>query len=57
MIKISKNIKDEYTNGKIQNLFDDIDEVLSKRSEINDRYLRGITSTSTSERKWCANIF
>lgn len=49
MIKISKNIKDEYTNGKIQNLFDDIDEVLSKRADINDRYLRGISSTSTAE--------
>lgn len=49
MIKISKNIKDEYTNGKIQNLFDEVDAVLSKRADINDRYLRGITSTSTAE--------
>ena len=47
MIKITKNIKDEYNNGKLQNLFDEIDQVLSKRSEIQDRYLRGITSTNT----------
>lgn len=49
MIKISKNIKDEYTSGRLQNLFDDVDKVLSKRENINDRYLRGVTSTSTSE--------
>ena len=43
MIKITKNIKDE---TKLQDLFNEVDEVLSKRSEIQDRYLRGITSTS-----------
>ena len=47
MIKITKNIKDEYTNGKIQDLFGEIDSVLQKRSEIQERYLRGITSTNT----------
>ena len=47
MIKITKNIKDEYTNGKLQDLFDEVDNVLKKREEINDRYLRGITSTDT----------
>ncbi len=47
MIKITKNIKDEYTNGKIRNLFGEIDSVLQKRSEIQERYLRGITSTNT----------
>ena len=47
MIKITKNIKDEYNRGKIQDLFDEVDAVLSKRSEIQDRYLRGITSTNT----------
>lgn len=46
MIKITKNIKDEYNNGKIQDLFDEVDKVLQKRAEINDRYLRGITSTN-----------
>lgn len=45
MIKITKNIKDEYNNGKIQDLFSEVDAVLQKRAEINDRYLRGITST------------
>ena len=45
MIKISKNIKDEYNDGKLQDLLSEVDKVLSKRSEINDRYLRGITST------------
>lgn len=48
MIKLTKNIKDEYTNGKIQDLFSEIDNVLQKRQSINERYLRGITSTSTS---------
>ena len=48
MIKITKNIKDEYNNGKLNNLFSEIDAVLSKRGEIQDRYLRGITSTSLS---------
>ena len=47
MIKITKNIKDEYTNGKINKLFNEVDAVLQKRSEIQDRYLRGITSTDT----------
>lgn len=47
MIKINKNIKDEYDNGHIQSLFDEVDKVLSKRSEIQDRYLRGVTSTDT----------
>ena len=46
MIKITKNIKDEYTNGHIQDLFSEVDAVLSKRSEIQDRYLRGVTSTN-----------
>lgn len=45
MIKLTKNIKDEYTNGKIQDLFDEVDAVLQKRQSINERYLRGITST------------
>lgn len=47
MIKITKNIKDEYTNGKIQDLFDEVDSVLQKRQTIQERYLRGITSTSS----------
>ena len=46
MIKIQKNIKDEYNNGKLQDLFDEVDKVLKKRAEINDRYLRGVTSTN-----------
>lgn len=46
MIKITKNIKDEYTNGKIQDLFTEIDNVLQKRATIQERYLRGITSTN-----------
>lgn len=45
MIKISKNIKDE---SKIQELFDEVDKVLQKRQSIQERYLRGITSTNTS---------
>ena len=45
MIKLTKNIKDEYDNGKIQDLFSEVDAVLQKRQSINDRYLRGITST------------
>ena len=49
MIKISKNIKDEYTNGKIQDLFDEVDSVLKKREAIQERYLRGITSTTSGE--------
>lgn len=44
MIKISKNIKDEYTNGNLSDLLDEVDKVLSKRADINDRYLRGVTS-------------
>ena len=46
MIKISKNIRDEYTNGKIQDLFTEVDNVLQKRQTIQERYLRGITSTN-----------
>ena len=45
MIKISKNLKDEYADGKISELFDEIDSVLQKRASIQERYLRGITST------------
>ena len=47
MIKLTKNIKDEYTNGKIQDLFSEVDAVLQKRQAINERYLRGITSTTS----------
>lgn len=47
MIRISKNIKDEYSNGKIQDLFDEVDKVLNKRALIQERYLRGIDSTNT----------
>ncbi len=47
MIKITKNIKDEYENGKLDDLFNEVDAVLQKRADIQDRYLRGITSTST----------
>lgn len=46
MIKITGNIKDEYEKGKIQELFDEVDAVLQKRQAINERYLRGISSTS-----------
>ena len=46
MIKITGNIKDEYKKGKIQELFDEVDSVLQKRQAINERYLRGISSTS-----------
>lgn len=49
MIKISKNIKDEYDDGKLQDLFSEVDAVLKKRQTIQDRYLRGITATSTNE--------
>ena len=45
MIKITKNIKDEYNAGHIQDLFSEVDAVLQKRQLIQDRYLRGITST------------
>lgn len=45
MIKITKNIKDEYNNGHIQDLFSEVDAVLQKRQLIQDRYLRGVTST------------
>ncbi len=48
MIKISKNIKNEYDNGHIQELFGEVDAVLNKRAEIQDRYLRGITSTDSA---------
>ena len=46
MIKITKNLKDEYTNGNITKLFEEVDAVLQKRQSIQDRYLRGITSTN-----------
>lgn len=46
MIKITGNIKDEYENGKLQDLFDEIDSVLQKREAIQERYLRGINSTT-----------
>ena len=46
MIKIAKNIKDE---RNLSELFDEVDNVLKKRQTIQDRYLRGITSTSTAE--------
>ena len=49
MIKITKSIKDEYDRGKLQDLFNEVDAVLQKRQTIQDRYLRGITSTTTSE--------
>ena len=45
MIKIAKNIKAEYDNGHIQDLFSEVDAVLQKRQSIQDRYLRGVTST------------
>ncbi len=46
MIKITGNIKDEYDNGKIQDLFTEVDNVLQKRESIQERYLRGINSTT-----------
>lgn len=48
MIKITGNIKDEYDNGKIQDLFDEITSVLQKRESIQERYLRGIDSTTSA---------
>lgn len=48
MIRITKNIKDEYENGKILELFDEVDAVLQKRQTINERYLRGINSTTSA---------
>lgn len=48
MIRITKNIKDEYENGKILELFDEVDAVLQKRQTINERYLRGINSTTST---------
>ena len=48
MIKLIKNIKDEFNNGKIQDLFSEVDAVLQKRQTIQERYLRGITSTNPS---------
>ena len=48
MIKITKNIKDEYDAGHIQDLFSEIDKVLQKRASIQERYLRGITSTDSA---------
>lgn len=49
MIKITKNIKDEYASGNITKLFEEVDAVLKKRQTIQDRYLRGITSTNPGE--------
>ena len=46
MIKISKNIKDE---KNISDLFDEVDNVLKKRQQVQERYLRGITSTNMVE--------
>lgn len=46
MIRMSKNIKDEFSNGKLQDLFDEVDAVLKKRATIQERYLRGITATN-----------
>lgn len=57
MIKLTKNIKDEYSNGKIQDLFSEIDAVLQKRQSINERYLRGITSTTPGSERRRTNIF
>lgn len=57
MIKLTKNIKDEYNNGKIQDLFSEIDSVLQKRQVIQERYLRGITSSNPGHERRCANIF
>lgn len=57
MIKLTKNIKDEYTNGKIQDLFSEIDAVLQKRQAINERYLRGITSTNNPGSEGDVQIF
>ena len=48
MIRITKNIKQEYTDGKINDLFDEVDKVLQKRQNIQERYLRGITSTDSA---------
>lgn len=48
MIKITKNIKDEYNNGKIQDLFTEVDNVLQKRQSIQERYLRGVTSKNSA---------
>ena len=48
MIKVTKNIKDEYTAGKIQDLFNEVDNVLQKRQTIQERYLRGIDSTTSA---------
>jgi len=49
MIKITKNLKDEYTSGNITKVFEEVDAVLQKRQTIQDRYLRGITSTNPAE--------
>ena len=48
MIRITKNIKDEFNNNKISQLFEEIDKVLQKRQSIQERYLRGITSTNVA---------
>ena len=48
MIRITKNIKDEFNNNKISQLFEEIDKVLQKRQSVQERYLRGITSTNAA---------
>lgn len=49
MIKITKNLKDEYTSGNITKVFEEVDAVLQKRQSIQERYLRGITSTNPAQ--------
>lgn len=49
MIKITKNLKDEYTSGNITKVFEEVDAVLQKRQTIQERYLRGITSSNPAE--------
>lgn len=48
MIQITKDLKNEYNSGKIKDLFDEVDQVLKKREQIQERYLRGITSTNSA---------
>lgn len=48
MIRITGNIKDEYNNGKILDFFNEVDNVLQKRESIQERYLRGIDSTTSA---------
>lgn len=49
MIKITKDLKNEFTSGNISKLFDEVDAVLQKRQTIQERYLRGITSTNVAD--------